>query len=321
MHDVANLVGVSPRTVSRVVNDQGGFSEATRARVLDAVAQLGYRPNLMARGLITRRSNTLAFIAPVLDDPFFPEVAEGVQRAAAAADLTMLFATSNNDVDTEISVLTRLEGHAPRGVILFPSRRAVEHLVPHLDRGVKMVLLDSEIDHPNAACVVSDLRTGARLAVDHLVARGCRKLAMVSNAHSAAPTGRRRSGFVDSLPAGMEPIVEAVEPSFEGGRSAAAALLERHPDLDGIFAYNDVVAIGAMQAVQAVGRSVPDDVAVVGCNDIEMGSVVTPTLTSVRIDGDRLGSEAVRALLALVDGDPIDSPRVLPVELVIRQSG
>jgi len=315
------VVGVSPRTVSRVVNDQGGFSEATRKRVMEVVEDLHYRPNVMARGLITRRSDTVAFIAPVLNDPFFPELAEGVQRAAALAGLTMLFATSGNEIDIELDVLSRLEAHSPHGVIIFPSQRAVDHLVPHLDRGLRMVLIDAEVDHPNAACVVSDLRHGAQAAVARLVDRGCRQLAMLSNTHAESMTGRRLTGFLESLPPGMQPIVEAVDPTFEGGRRVAAALIDRHPEIDGIFTYNDVVAIGAIQALHRVGRSVPADVAVVGCDDIEMGSMVTPSLTTIGIDGERLGSEAVRALVALTRGDPVESPVVLPVELVLRQSG
>lgn len=321
LHDVAAVVGVSPRTVSRVVNDQGGFSEATRDRVMTAVRELRYRPNVMARGLITRRSNTVAFIAPVLNDPFFPEVAEGVQRAAAGVGLTMLFALSNNDADTQTDVLSRLEAHAPDGVIIFPTRRIIDHLVPHLDRGMRMVIIDSEIDHPNATCVVSDLRSGTHEAVGQLLQRGCRQLAMISSTLSEDALQRRESGFRESVPDTMQTIVHPVDPTFEGGRLAVAELLELHPQIDGIFAYNDVVAIGAIQALQAAGRSVPHDVAVVGCDDIAMGTVVSPSLTTIAIDGDRLGSEAVRALVALVEDDPIDSPRVLPVELIVRESG
>jgi len=321
LHDVAAVVGVSPRTVSRVVNDQGGFSEATRERVMEAVRELRYRPNVMARGLITRRTHTLAFIVPALNDPFFPEVAEAVQRAAAASDLTMIFALSNDDVDFELDLLSRLEAHAPDGVIIFPSGRATDHLLQHLDRGMRVVVIDAEIDHPNASCVVSDLRAGAHLAVQRLIDRGCTKLAMISNEHSGASRGRRETGFRQSLPNGADAIVSAVDPTFDGGRVAAAALIDHHPEIDGIFAYNDVVAIGAIQSLQAAGRSVPDDVAVIGCDDIAMGSVVTPSLTTIRIDGERLGSEAVRALMALVEDEPIDSPRILPVELVLRESG
>jgi LacI family transcriptional regulator len=320
LHDVAALVGVSPRTVSRVVNDQGGFSEATRQRVMDAVTQLRYRPNVMARGLITRRSNTVAFVVPALNDPFFPDIAHGVQSAAADANLTMLFAMSNGDIGAENNVLTRLDAHAPDGVIIFPAR-GTDHLLAHLDRGMRMVVIDSEVTHPNATSVMSDLRSGAHLAVERLVQRGCRQLAMISSSTSNAQLQRRQTGFLESLPEGMAPIVYVVDPTIDGGRSAAAALVEEHPDVDGIFADNDVVAIGAIQALQAAGLSVPDDVAVVGCDDIEMGSVITPALTTVRSGRERLGNEAVRALVALVQDEPIESPSVLPVELVERASG
>ncbi len=321
LHDVAAHVGVSPRTVSRVVNDQGGFSESTRTRVLAAVDELRYRPNAVARALITRRSATLAFVAPVLDDPFFPEVAEGVQRAARAADLTMLVALNDGDVDVDHDVLSRLGAHAPDGFIVFPAGGDAGHLVSHLDRGTKIVVIDAPIDHPNATSVQSDLRTGTTLAVERLLSRGRRRLAMIASSLSPTAHGRREPSFVASLPPGMEAIVERIEPTFEGGRLAMDRLLERSPDIDGLFAYNDVTAIGAIQALHAAGRRVPGDVAVIGCDDIEMSSVVTPSLTSIRIDRDRLGQEAVRALIALVDGTPIASPNVMPVELVVRDSG
>lgn len=321
LHDVAAVVGVSPRTVSRVVNDQGGFSEATRTRVMAAVTEMQYRTNVMARGLITRRSNTVAFIAPVLNDPFFPEVAEAVQRAARAADLTMLFALSNGDVDTEQDVLSRLDAHAPDGVIIFPAGGGADHLKRYLDRGMRMVVIDTIIDHPNAASVLSDLRRGTHLAVERLVERGCKHLAMIASSSSPIGHRRRQPAFIDALPPGTEPIIESVVPTYENGRLGMERLLERAPHIDGVFAYNDVIAIGAIEALRAAGRSVPDDVAIIGCDDIEMGSMLTPSLSSIRIDRERLGHEAVRALVALTENVPIKSPSILPVELVLRDSG
>lgn len=321
LHDVAAVVGVSPRTVSRVVNDQGGFSEATRARVMAAVTEMSYRPNVMARGLITRRSNTVAFIAPVLNDPFFPEVAEAVQRAARTADLTMLFALSNGDVDTEQDVLSRLDAHAPDGVIIFPAGGGADHLHTYLDRGMRMVVIDTVIDHPNATSVMSDLRSGTRLAVERLMTRGCQHLAMIASASSPIGSRRREPAFIEALPSSMEPIIESVVPTYENGRLAMERLLDRAPHIDGVFAYNDVIAIGAIEALRAAGRSVPADVAIIGCDDIEMSTMLTPSLSSIRIDRERLGHEAVRALVALTENEPIESPSILPVELVLRDSG
>lgn len=319
MHDVAERVGVSPRTVSRVVNDQGGFSEATRERVLAAVAELRYRPNLMARGLITRRSNTIAFIAPVLSDPFFPEVAEGVQRAAADANLTMICAINEHREDVEHQVLERFAAHAPEGIIVFPAGADSAHLTDHLDQGARMVVIDAPVDHPNAVNVMSDLSGGTKQAVEHLLRRGCRRLAMVANINSAEPRFRE-TAFRAALPDDMTPTVVQVDPTLLGGREATSQLLDDHPDLDGIFAYNDLVAIGALEAVRASGRTAPDDVAVVGCDGIDMGAVVSPTLTTIGIDRERLGREAVAALISMSRGESPPPVTVVPTTLLVRDS-
>ena len=199
----------------------------TRVRVLLAVDELRYRPNLLARSLVTRRSNTIAFIVPVLSDPFFPEVADGIQRAARAADLTMLFAISNGDVQTQHDVLSRLAAHSPDGAIVFPCDQDVEQLRPYLDRGLQMVVIDTPIDHPNASVILSDLRSGTHLAVDRLITSGRRHLAMIASVLTPPTLRRRQDAFVEFLPPGMEVIVESVTPDLEGGRSAMHRILER----------------------------------------------------------------------------------------------
>lgn len=322
LHDVAARVGVSPRTVSRVVNNEGGFSDATRARVLDAVAELHYRPNVLARGLITRRTSTIALITPVISDPFFPEVAEGVQLAAREHGLTMFFATTDDDVGRQASVLASLEAHSVDGIIIFPSREAADTLLPFLDRGLPMVVIDAEIDHDNAAVVSSDLRHGARLAVDHLVQRGCREIGMIASGRTAPHRRRREDGFREALTAHghTDQHLVRVNPTLSDGRIGVRRLLEMNPAIDGIFAYNDLMAIGAMQELHRMGRSVPDDVAIVGCDDIQMSEVVTPSLTSIRIDRETLGREAVRRLVELRDGDVDHNDVVIPVSLTARES-
>ncbi len=321
LHDVAGRVGVSPRTVSRVVNDQGGFSNSTRERVMEAVRELGYRPNPMARGLITRQSNMLAFLVPVFSDPFFPEVAEGIHRAARDAGLTMLFAMSDGDIDTQAVALAELEAHSPVGVVVFPSEQDTSALLPFLDRGLRMVSIDTPIDHPNAAAVLSGLEVGTRLAVERLLARGCRHLAMITSSLTPPDQRRRQNAFVESLPPEMPIVVEAVNPTLDGGRAAMSDVLDRVPSTDGVFAYNDVMAIGAMQTLRSRGKSIPGDVAVIGCDDIATGAVVTPTLTTIRIDREQLGRVAVQLLRDLDANHLVESSVVLPVDLVIRDSG
>lgn len=319
LHDVANRVGVSPRTVSRVVNDQGGFSEATRDRVMLAVADMRYRPNLMARGLITRRSSTIAFISPVLTDPFFPEVAEGVQNAAGIEGLTMLCAVNEHKCDVEHAVLDRLSAHAPEGLIIFPAGGDASHLVKHLDQGTRMVVIDAPIDHPNAVSVMSDLTNGATSAVEHLLGRGCRQLAMLASVSSPHPR-LRETAFLAALPSGMTRIVERVDPTLAGGRDETTRLLREHPEIDGIFAYNDMMAIGALEAMRTSGLTAPTDIAVIGCDGIDLGGVVTPALSTILIDRDNLGRQAVAALLQMMTGEPMERSIVVPVELLLRES-
>ncbi|MEL6892482.1 MAG: LacI family DNA-binding transcriptional regulator [Actinomycetota bacterium] len=320
LHDVAARVGVSPRTVSRVVRDEGGFSEATRQRVLEVVEELNYRPNVHARGLISGRSGTIAFVAPVLSDPFFPELAEGVQRAARAQGLTVLFAMSDSDPEVQDEVLTSLEGHRPDGVVIFPAAGGPAPLVPFLDRGLPMVIVDTVLHHRNAVSVCSDLAAGAVSAVRHLLDRGCRQLAMLTDFPTRNLEQERRQAFLATLPPDMEPVVVESEITLQGGRDATADLVERRPDVDGLFCFNDVMAIGAVQAIQAAGRTVPDDVAVVGFDDIQMGAVISPSLTTVRIDRERVGAEAVQQVVALADGSSTGEMVVLPVDLIERDS-
>lgn len=321
--DIAGQVGVSARTVSRVVNDEGGFSEATRRRVLDAIEKLGYRPNMMARGLITKRSSTVGLVGGDMTDPYFPAVAEGVQQAARASGRTMFFASTDSDADRQSEVLDSLRSHAVDGVIVFPAGDSLGQLADHARRGLPLVVIDDHLDCPNVACVSFDLMTGAIMATRHLQDRGCRSLGLIGSSWSPERRRRRERGF--AAVAGGSTEAEArtvrVPPTVDGGRAGATELTDRIADLDGIVAYNDLVAIGAIRELQALGLRVPDDVAVVGFDDIDMSAFVTPALTTMRLDRKRLSEEAIQALERLVsDDDARPEPVLLPVELVKRDS-
>ncbi len=325
LRDVATQVGVSPRTVSRVVNDEGGFSEATRRKVLDAVEQLGYQPNMLARGLITRRSGTVGLVGGGMTDPFFPALAEGIQRKAREAGRTMFFASTDSDPVRQADVLKSLWSHAVDGVIVFPALDTIEQLTGYARRGLPVVIVDDQAEAPNLACVSFDLETGASMATQHLLDRGRRRLGMIASSLSPPRRRNRERGFLralrESAADSSPPVVVRLPPTVEGGEAGMLQLLDRYPDIDGIFAYNDLVAVGAMRAAKARGRRVPDDVAVVGCDDIDMSSLVTPALTTIRLDRPLLSQEVTLALHELIDspGSPRE-PVMLPVELVVRES-
>ncbi len=325
LRDVADKVGVSPRTVSRVVNDEGGFSEATRVRVLEAVEDLGYQPNMLARGLITRRSGTVGLVGVDMTDPFFPAMADGIQNAARETGRTMFFASNDGDPQRQAEVFRSLWSHAVDGVIVFPAPGTIDQLAGYARRGMPLVVVDDIVEFPNLASVSFDLEDGATKAAQHLLATGRRRIGMIGSEITVPRTRRRERGFLrafENPPTGVQsPELVRVRPTLSGGADGLKLLLERRPDLDGIFTFNDSMAVGAMRAAQASGYRVPDDIAIVGCNDIEMSAVVNPGLTTIRLDRPRLSAEAIRVLHELIE-EPASNPTpvVLPVELVIRES-
>ena len=158
------------------------------------------------------------------------------------------------------------------------------------------------------------------MAVDHLVATGRRRIGMIANCNSPVDRRWREDGFRQALPSGVEPLIVREPANLEGGHAGLRRLLESAPDLDGIFAYNDIMAIGAMRELAALGKSVPGDVAVIGCDDIQMSAFVSPALTTIQINRERLGFEAVRNLIALRDGHDDGVGTVIPVQLICRDS-
>jgi LacI family transcriptional regulator len=326
LHDVAALAGVSPRTVSRVVNDEAGFGEATRLRVLEAIEKVGYRPNMMARALITRRTGTVGLVVPQMVDPFFAELVDGVQAAAKASGRTMIIAKHDDDLAEFDSLLETLSSFAVDGAIVYSPRAERATLFKHAMRGLPIVAFGMEISGTNLGSVLWDISRGAALGVEHLVQIGRTKLVMLSHtgAGDSLLLPRRETAFRHTLQsAGLqfnEARVVRRDPTIEGGRAAMEAVLAAGTPVDGVFTYNDAMAIGALQALAVAGLRVPQDVALVGFNDIAMCSALVPALTSVRLDRAAIGREAVALLDRMRSSSDHHQPVYVDVELVVRQS-
>jgi LacI family transcriptional regulator len=327
--DVAAHVGVSPRTVSRVVNDQGGCSDETRLRILAAIDELGYRPNLMARSLLNNRSDTIGLVGRELADPFFTELADGVQRAARRIGRTMFFATTDEGPARQREILTSLQGHGVDGVIVFSIPGSEADLLHMAEFGLPLVLVNTNqpLEGPNIATIQADLHDGAVRAVQHLVERGRKRIAFATDrmttVHQTAP--RRQAGYRKALAnAGIrydERLVAHAANTVEGGRECVRRLMALPKPPDAIFAYNDLMAIGALQELRRLGAEVPDDVALVGFDDIAICTAVVPRLTSVRIDRNLLGERAVALLQDLLEHpDESRGAESFPVELIVRES-
>jgi LacI family transcriptional regulator len=324
LHDIAIHAGVSIRTVSRVVNDRPGPAAVTRARVLASIERLGYRPNLLARGLVTRQSFTIGLVATYLIDPFFSELARGIQQACDRFGYLVYLTSSEGQADRQQHVIQSLVDRGCDGLVVFPVRGSQDQLRLVADRSVPVVMVDYVIDDPRIGAVESATERGAHLAVDHLRAAGRRILGMVSSPSGRTVDEPRQRGFrqaIEDLTDDVSQHIVWADETLDGGADGVRQLVERFADLDGVLAYNDIMAIGAIRALEELGRRVPEDVAVIGVDDIALSALVRPSLTSVRIDREQMGARAVEMLMQMRN-DPDGPPRreTVDVSLVRRDS-
>lgn len=325
LRDVAQKAGVSIKTVSRVVNDQGEISDDTRQRVQAVIDELGYRPNLIARGLVTQRSYTVGLVFPDITNPFFPEVARGVQDTARARDYNTLLCNSDENKQEELRTLHSLAAQGVDGIIIFPCFHTNDNLNIFAEQYQPVVSVNSRYDHPHISLVLTDNYGGAKQAVEHLYGRGHRHIAMLSGLETSPTRGRRVQGFLNTMAALNLPVTEeavlAGLPTLESGYEAALRLLRQNPQVTAIFAYNDLLALGAIKACKELGRRVPDDCAIIGFDDVQLASLVSPALTTIRLDKYDIGRQAMGRLLEMLDTPDTRFPAIeLGTELVIRES-
>ncbi len=322
--DVAHLAGVSTMTVSRVINGKSDVRSSTRARVLRAIAQLEYRPSQAARSLTTRRSHTVGLLVPDITNPFFPAIVRGAEDVAWAEGYAVSLTNTVEDMARERAAIEHFDAHRVDGLIVCSARLPDPELAQLLVRHPACVLLNRTV--PTAARASSlevDDALGTRLAVAHLIATERRRIGLLAGPQRSASSQRRRAGYREGLAAGglgwQHDLIQDTEPSEAAGHEAMRALLDRRPDLDAVVAYNDVVALGALAALEEARRRVPEDVALVGCDDVRLASVVTPALTTLRIDTYALGRQAAEMLFERIRGEPPRRVVVAP-ELVVRAS-
>jgi DNA-binding LacI/PurR family transcriptional regulator len=325
IYDVARLAGVSTATVSRALNGTGQIAPATLATIEAAVEELGYRPNTIARSLVTKSTQTIALLLPDITNPFYAALVSGIQQSALSHGRTMLLCTTEGDPEREEHYLRvlqakQVDGALVDGLVLPPDR-----IARFVEEGFPIVCLDRDIDARSIPLVQVDNRAGGRLATEHLIELGHIRVAHVTGAGELGISDERLAGYRDALTAArIEPDFELVaEGRFteEGGHHAAKALLERHPDLTAIFAANDLSALGVLNAVAETGRSVPADVSVVGFDDLRLAAYTSPPLTTVRQPGVEIARLATEILIGLTEGKQAERMRhLLEPELVVRGS-
>lgn len=320
-HDVAAEAGVSQPTVSLVLseNPRARVADATRRRVVEAARRLGYQPNMLARGLVKRRSYALGVIVPDLDNPFFTEVVSGAQRVAVETGYAVLLCDARET--SAANHVTALSTRLVDGIILDAGSARV---VTTSDIGPTNVVV---VDEPAAGwpSVASDAREAGRLAARRLIELGHRRIAFLGPPSDTHTFRMRERGFVEALrEAGLGIASEdlgRVPASVGGGARGMRALLSAEEAPSACFCANDLVAIGALKACLSAGMSVPADMSIIGCDDIEMSRVVTPELTTIRIPAREMGARAARLLIQRIESDAVPAAgRLLPVKLIERES-
>ncbi len=326
MREVAELAGVSIATVSRVINDNGRFSEETRKRVERVIEENGYIANQAAKGLREARTRTIGMIIPDITNDFFSTLALQAERAFADEGYSVLICNDANDAERGRHYLRTLISKRVDGIICISGRTTFdEHEVPG---NVPIVYVDRFPERADEIPrVISEDLEGGRIATEHLIERGCRRIAFMTGTHSAQSVQSRGIGYARALEAhGLEADpalrieLEGRVRRFREARETLAGAIASGMEFDGIFAMNDVIAVGALLALRDAGIRVPGDVKVVGFDDSIYSSIATPALTSVRRFPEQMAKRGCDMLLSLIDGTPVELEDIVPVELVVRES-
>lgn len=323
--DVARLAGVSVGTVSNVLNRPDRVATATRERVLDAIEKLGFVRNASARQLRSGEITTIGAVVLDIANPFFTEIARGIEDRLATDDLTLMLASSDENPERESRYLRLFAEHGVRGVLATPSHGSIDALLALREKGIPVVLLDHVSPVPELSSVAVDDVTGAGLAIAHLLDMGHRRIAFINGPLTLRQCIDRRDGVVQTLlEHDLDPDDALVEITIDNlnadaGAEAMTALLERPgPRPTAVFCVNDLTALGVLRALREQGVKVPEEMAVVGYDDVSFASMLATPLTSVRQPTHALGWTAADILLrnGLAEAEQV----VFEPELVVRSS-
>ncbi|MBN1122081.1 MAG: LacI family DNA-binding transcriptional regulator [Anaerolineae bacterium] len=335
MRDVADEVGVSKSTVSHVLNDTRFVADGTRQRVLDAVERLGYRPSQIARSLAVRHTHTVGLLISDVGNPFYPPVIKGVEEVALDHDYTVLFSNVSYDLDRIVgSIRTMIDRHID-GAIAMSSRFSSEMAAELLDNQIPTVLLDWDDEamlpyREQVGLISFDFASGIREAARHLVDLGHRRFAHISGPPDVWTSRRRCDAFIGALVecgiAANEVMVVEGDLQIEGGRAALHRLVEAGQPPTAVFAANDLTALGMLWEARKIGLRIPEDISLIGLDDIPLAEQTTPALTTVALPIYETGQIAMTMLLEMIcreNVEPSDdyfTRQVIPTRLIVRES-
>lgn len=337
IREVASRAGVSTATVSRALRGGASVDPDTRKRVEAAARELRYRPSGVARSLKLRSTQTIGLIVTDIENPYFPQIVRAVEDVARARDYSVILADGRRDADREIHSLELLAERQVDGLLIASSALTERHHRWIDERPCPVVIINSPSTTPDVPAVLSDNVAGGRLVAEHLLDLGHRRIAYLGASESGNAAVNERLQGMRSVLAEDQRADGPLRTVFgmagvDGGERSAVEALELGPRITALACYNDLTAVGALRGVRSAGLRVPEDVSVVGFDDIELARYVEPPLSTVRQATHEMGRWAVNKLLesmvATADGSDSDGPAAtdptaperIPVELVVRRS-
>ncbi|NRF91638.1 LacI family DNA-binding transcriptional regulator [Paenibacillus frigoriresistens] len=324
IRDVAKLAGVSVATISRYLNKSGYVNADTELNIKHAIEKLNYLPSVVARGLAGKSTKTFALILPDISNPFFPELARAVEDVASTYGFTVILCNSDGQIGKEKNYIDILKSKNIDGIIFASNTLGQEDVDKLASFNIPFVCLDRAPTNKSCSVVRSNNREGGRLAVKHLLESGSKKIGHIYGPQDLIPAKERLIGYEESVRAfdWFSPSL-MVQGDFgiSGGIKATEELMRRHPDIDAIFAGNDLMAVGALKALHRMGIQVPGQVVVCGFDGINMTEITEPELTTIAQPIYDMGALVSRILIKKIEGT-IEADQIyeLDVTLIPRES-
>jgi LacI family transcriptional regulator len=325
MRNVAERAGVSVTSVSHVINGTRPVSDELRRRVLDAMGELGYRPNALARSLRRQKTHTIGMIVPDSANPFFAEVARGIEDTCFEQGYSVILGNSDGDLGKELLYTNVLAEKQVDGILFVAAGTSTEHIRALQARRMPLVVVDRHIPSVDVDSVLTDNAHGGWLATHHLVELGHRRIGCIAGPSDVTPSADRITGYRQALHEGGIAVDEALivkgDFQYESGYRAAHQLLAIDDPPTAVFTCNDLMAVGAISAALELRRQVPADLSVVGFDDVRLASFTNPPLTTVAQPKYEMGVMAATMLLErLQNRDMPPRQRLLDTSLLTRQS-
>ena len=320
IREVSRLAGVSPSTVSRVINGTANVDIEKRERVLEAINQTNFQPNELARALYKKSSKIIGLIVPNIENPFFSELARTIEEAAFGYGFRLLLCNSNNDTEKERININMLDQMKADGVILITNSGETGKMTANCT--LPVVIVDRHVpDTGEIAFIESDNYNGGRMATQCLINCGCKKIVCMRGPQKFTSGFLRFKGYQDVCREnGIEERFIDCEYSFESGKKAALKMIETFPDTEGIFAANDMVALSAYKILRNHGIHVPENIQIVGFDDIGFSSLFSPEITTIRQPIQKMGQRAVDINYHYSNGQAFEKESIFEVQLIKRET-